>query len=57
MDRAPFFCSELPHPLVRGQIRLLGSTKGLQNQETAKSLPAVQLITDKAQDPLPQLVV
>lgn len=41
---------------VRGQIRLLQSTKGLQDQENAKSLPAALLITYKAQDVLPQLV-
>lgn len=35
---------------VRSQIRPLQSTKELPDQGNAKSLPAVQLITDKAQD-------
>lgn len=35
---------------VRSQIRLLQSTKEPPDQRNAKSLPAVQLITDKAQD-------
>lgn len=34
---------------VRSQIRLLQSTKDPPDQGNAKSLPAVQLITDNAQ--------
>lgn len=43
-------------PSVRSQMRLLQSTKELQDQGNAKNLSHVQLITDKAQDSLPQLV-